>query len=161
MKNNDDYRLNFLNELLKRGDPNAVNEFTRMAENSARLNKNKTKNDDTPLLQKMLYWTLGIILILVIVTPMIAFLTAYSVFSYGYVAVKLWAWFIMPIFNVGALKLLQAAGILLLVRLFTYVPKIEDDPKIASGLKFWAKFVIGLAVPWATLLTGYIIHRLM
>ncbi len=160
---NDKDRLKFLHELsMKGGNPKAIRDFLNEAERSAKLNKNKDRDeDDSSFWSKAGYTILGVFLAILVMTPMIALLAAYSVFAYGYVAVKLWAWFIIPFFGVKALTLLQAAGIMLLVRHFTYVPKTDKTETDDDSIVVWSKAIIAFALPWLTLLLGYIIHRLM
>lgn len=89
----------------------------------------------------------------------------YDLFSYGFVGTKFWAWFIVPTFHVEPLTLLSMVGIVLLIRLFTHKPISIKEAEENANRKLDDKKVLYtlavLAAPWVSLLTGYIVHRLM
>lgn len=101
----------------------------------------------------------GICLGLVILVP----LSAYNFFAQGFVATKLWQWFVIPTFNFQPITLVQAGGIMLLVRLFTYINHSKDDksdPNEGVREKLLKLFGI-LLVPWYTLFIGWLAHLFM
>lgn len=58
-------------------------------------------------------------------------LTPFFITWFGFVAHKLWAWFVVPVFNLPHLAVSEAAGIALLARLYhsgaTPVPRNESE----------------------------------
>lgn len=107
-------------------------------------------------------YTIGYFLGIVLFFILFISLIIYGIFAYGFVAMKLWAWFIVPVFHLDPLSILQCAGIITLTRLI-----IKDDIKSYTNTneKTTKESVIEtigvLLFPWATLLTGYIIFKLM
>lgn len=135
--------------------------FETEAERIAALNKFKK----TPSLNATVIWQLilGILVSCLIFFAIFVPASVYFIWSHGFVLSKLWGWFCVP-HGMPALTLLQAAGIMAVVRLCTYrasaFPK-KDDGEPADTGKVIAHFFGLLLVPWVSLLFGYIIHRLM
>jgi hypothetical protein len=57
----------------------------------------------------------------------------------GFVILKLWAWFVVPIFETQPLRLVEAIGLMFLVN---YLKAKRD--KEANKEKFWEQFVTNL-----------------
>ena len=82
----------------------------------------------------------------------------YGAFVGAFVAVHLWAWFVVPTFGLAVLKMPAAVGIGLLISLWTIHvhPGHKDDRDWKEKLTT----IIGqLLSPWFVLLVGYICHR--
>lgn len=85
-------------------------------------------------------------------------LLVYFTWAGAVVFTNLWAWFIVPLFDVPELTLIQAAGLALVVGYLTRnynTAKGEDDTK-----KVVTNTVMLMLSPWLTLLIGYIIHNM-
>jgi hypothetical protein len=89
--------------------------------------------------------------------------SAYGIFTHGFVGHKLWEWFVVPVFNVQPISILQAAGIMFLARLFTYEnpfafgSSLKGLDKTSTTVQIWALVLL----PWLTLAMGYIVHRII
>jgi len=132
--------------------------FDIEAENALKLNKNKFGR--ISLGSKIIGWILGGIVGLFASLIVLLPATVYNIFSYGFVGMKLWQWFVATTFDLKPISLLQAAGVMLLIRLFTH----ENTEQKIKGEKMSEKvvYVVGLMlIPWFTLLVGYIIHCLI
>jgi membrane protein CcdC involved in cytochrome C biogenesis len=84
----------------------------------------------------------------------------------GFVCSTLWAWFIVPIFGLPALNILQAIGVGLVVSFFTLRLKdLREEMKDQSPTEVWKRLAQKLgqltAVHLVFLTSGYIVHRLM
>ena len=78
-----------------------------------------------------------------------------SQIMFGFVFSKLWAWFIVPVFDAPALRLVEAIGIMLLLGFLTAkMPKDEEKD-------FWKdltkKVIFSVSVCIIALLFGWII----
>ncbi len=78
----------------------------------------------------------------------------------GFALVKLWEWFIVPIFNVSALTVVQAIGISMVVGFLTYQATSSDDS--SSGDKSLTAIVSGSLIavilrPAIVLFFGWIV----
>ena len=86
----------------------------------------------------------------------------FSIIARGFVIMKLWAWFIVPIFALNALTLVHSIGLSLVVGLLTSELKPDDD---ADGEGWFAKiitrFVFLVIVYAAVLFEGWIISLFM
>ena len=96
------------------------------------------------------------------VLALLAIMWIYGIFAYGYVAVKLWAWFVMPVFHTDiTLGILQAAGLFMFVRFFTFEHKMPvDDPDEAMEHKV-SNVILTIIVPWVTLFLGWLLKSMM
>lgn len=118
----------------------------------AALNKHKHMNSDKS----------GITVFLTAIGSfvLIVLLWLYSIFAYGYVAVKLWAWFIVPVFHTDVtFGIIQAAGLFMVVRFFThdYKMPVTDETTIQKI----AEVGLQIIVPWATLFFGWLLKSMM
>ena len=102
-------------------------------------------------------------LVLVGVFALTALLWVYGIFAYGYVAVKLWAWFVVPVFHTEfTFGILQAAGLFMFVRFFTngHTAKIDSTDSRPMSDKV-AEVFVPIVTPWATLLLAWILKSMM
>ena len=114
--------------------------------------KNKKLSGDSPVV-----YLVALAAILILVVPV----SIYFVWSFAFVAVQLWNWFIIPFFHLGPVTILQMAGIGCFIRLFTFsVPNTNVDKDKALS-QLIAEIIGYICMPWVSLLFGYIIHRLM
>lgn len=125
--------------------------FDIEADRLRELNKYKNQPEGS-LSSKLLGGLVGLIIAVLIVTPVMI----YGIFANGFVATRLWAWFVVPVFHAPPLSILYAAGIMLLVRLFIHdlsgpKPPEENENK-------WLRILVVILAPWFFLLTGYLIH---
>jgi hypothetical protein len=128
--------------------------FDEEAKRMFALNKHKHMNSDKSIGVAFLIF-LGVLVLL----PL-AWL--YGVFSYGFVAVKLWTWFVVPVFHTTVnFGILQAARLCILVRFFTSEHKMSvSDPDETTEHKI-ASIILPLIVPWVTLLFGWLLKSIM
>lgn len=99
----------------------------------------------------------GIKAIAILVGFFVMFVLAYlyGAFAMGFVGMKLWAWFIVPVFGLPALTWGQAYGIALIVGLFTHqmlVPTNKDERTTPEKV---GHAIAGFLLPWITLIFGY------
>lgn len=95
--------------------------------------------------------TLGIIIII------FAFLI-YTTWSFAYVGSVLWQWFIVP-FGMKPISIAHAWGVSLLVRLWTFVYKYEDENESWKS-RFRSALMVFL-YPWFTLLLAKIAQMML
>lgn len=85
----------------------------------------------------------------------------YAILATGFVSVQLWSWFIVPVFDLPALTLLQAWGISLLVGLWTHqviIMPVADERSTSE--KIMGYFVV-LLNPWIILFVGWIVKTVL
>ena len=114
---------------------------------------NETLKDNIEKTGKSIWYWIGISLLI----PAIIIGLMGWVLTYGFVTMKLWLWFIVPIFDVKPITCLQAAGIMLLVHFGTHEYPADNDEGRTDFQKK-CRIVAILLIPWLTLLVGYIIH---
>ena len=129
--------------------------FEKEAERMTALNKHKHMNSDDKSGAAALLAVIGVFALL-------ALLWLYGIFAYGFVAVKLWAWFVVPVFHTSVtFGILQAAGLFMFVRFFTTEYKMPvTDPDETMEQKI-AKVMVPIIVPWATLFFGWLLRSMM
>lgn len=95
------------------------------------------------------YEPAAILLAIPIFGAIMAALIAYSVLAYGFVISQLWAWFIVPLFGLPALGLVEAYGVALVASLIvSHIPKGDADGK------WWASVLLR---PWIVLAVGWVL----
>lgn len=80
----------------------------------------------------------------------------YGAWAGAFVVTHLWAWYIMPAFGLGALKMIHAYGLTLLVSYITYRHTnltIKDERETYEKV---IEFVILLLYPWMILGLGWL-----
>ena len=85
----------------------------------------------------------------------------YTIFSYGFVSLKLWNWFILPLFpNMPSLNILTAMGLTSVFGWFNsrqfYKLKYKGE-KIEQNLDT----TIFIILPWITLIFAWVLHLLI
>jgi hypothetical protein len=76
----------------------------------------------------------------------------------AYAFVKLWSWFVVPLFPVSPLRMLPAMGLMMAI---SYATKTSPPPDERSYReKFASALSLSLAKPALALLVGAWIHRL-
>ena len=130
------------------------------------MNNNEAKSKYPSLFEpwytKVAAYIMGGIIGIVIFSFATIPIIIWGTFAQGFVGMKLWNWFIFDhIPGAPAMTILNAAGIAVLCRLFTYenLPIIDEDS--SNTKKNIQKLIVALIAPWIALLIGYIIHRLM
>ena len=154
--NPDDKRLaGFLNDLKHSSKGERSSFFEEESKRIAALNKDA---DKPTLGQKLLLALFAVALVGIFVVP----LTAYGILVTGFVATKLWSWFLVPL-GLPSIGILHAAGIATLVRLFTAENPFaaQDSAERVPEDKKMSRTITLILIPWATLLIGYIVHRCM
>lgn len=94
---------------------------------------------------------------------LLCLLWLYGIFAYGFVATKLWAWFVVPIFHTEySFGILQAAGLFMFVRFFTqnYNIKVNSQDDRPTSDKI-AEAFIPIIVPWMTLALAWILKSML
>lgn len=130
--------------------------FEQEAKRMSALNKHKHMNYSEK--------SAGAVFLIAVGTfALLALLWLYGIFAYGFVATKLWAWFIVPVFHPEyTFGILQAAGIFMFVRFFTqnYNIKInsQDERPISDKI---AEVFVPIVVPWITLLLAWILKAML
>jgi hypothetical protein len=86
-------------------------------------------------------------------------LTVLSTIVQGFVIVKLWAWFIVQIFDIRPITLIEAIGLSLFILYVNYrkPSKVEDDlyDIVVHG------FIESLTIGGIFLLFGWVVHLIM
>lgn len=85
----------------------------------------------------------------------------YGVFVIGFVGMKLWAWFVVPVFGLKALTITQAYGLSMIVGLWThqyFVNTNKDERETAEKV---GHLVGMLLTPWTTLFFGWLVHAFL
>lgn len=78
----------------------------------------------------------------------------------GFIIMKLWTWFIVPIFEINQLRIVEAIGIMLLVNYLNFKrEKNNRDNDFSEELGTNIGFVIGTGI--FILFSGWIIQSLM
>lgn len=99
----------------------------------------------------MKYFFIGLISAVLIVI-----LTLYSAYSWGYVAVIFYNWFITPYFpGLPVFTWMQFAGFMLMVNCFVHAPKTHIKKEYTDEENWWVSFLL---TPWLTLIVGLIFH---
>ncbi len=99
------------------------------------------------------------IIVLLVIIAVIAGAVIYSSMSWGYVLVKFWTWFLMPVFpQIHQILFWQAVGLMFIIGLF-HNADIENSIKSEytsehSGI---IKLIMG---PWITLICGWIMYSM-
>ena len=77
----------------------------------------------------------------------------------GWALSILWGWFIVPVFGLPKISIVQAAGInLLATTIVAQRPKDdEDDPKLSLA----KDFLFSILHPFLALMLGYVVHLFM
>lgn len=75
-------------------------------------------------------------------------IAVYSIFSYGYVGMIFWSWFVVPVFGVPALTMYQSWGLATMVSLWTHQTHTDkQDDERTSNQKIGA-LVLEILKPW-------------
>ena len=85
----------------------------------------------------------------------------FSIIARGFVIMKLWAWFIVPIFTLNALTLVHAIGLSLTIGLLTSELKQEEEDEDGWFAKIMKRFIFLVVVYAAILFEGWIISLFM
>lgn len=82
-------------------------------------------------------------------------LVIYSSISWGFVLMKFWVWFVLPVFPLlPVLTFWQAVGLMFIFGLFG---KSQISPKEKDNTSVWTTLLLG---PWLTLFGGWLIGTL-
>ena len=81
----------------------------------------------------------------------------------GYVMVRLWAWFMIPMFKLPPLPVAGAIGLMVVVGMVTtkYEPKKKDKTEDFTYSKAITNMLITTLIPLVFLLEGWIIQKYM
>lgn len=114
---------------------------------------NKFYNDSSNNVATNILASIGVLLVSFILGTS---LFLYGILTVGFVGGKLWAWYIVPVFGLKSLTIVQAWGIALLVGLWTkntFVHTNKDERETSEKIGH----SIGiLLAPWISLLIGWI-----
>ena len=84
-------------------------------------------------------------------------LILYSSFSWGYVAVIFWGWFIIPLFPEAPLfTWTQFAGFMFMLNCFVHQSNKHVKKEYKDEVTEWSGLILN---PWLTLLGGWIFHK--
>ena len=73
----------------------------------------------------------------------------------GFVLMKFWAWFIVPIFSLPTLTVVQAIGLGFIIRWLTHEKEVDEDKDFVEILIMSLKGIVSLGVAF---FMGWIIH---
>lgn len=103
-----------------------------------------------------------IVIAIVGVVALIVGIILYSSLSWGYVAYKMWSWFILPVFTQApTITFWQAVGIMFFIGLFHN--HTTADVYISDKWEYKDKnsaMVNALIAPWVTILVAYMIKTM-
>ena len=116
-------------------------------------------SDDNSLstTQSILAVGCGVILGIVL----LAIASFYSVFAGGFVGMKLWAWFIVPVFGVKALTLTQAWGISAIIAFWTHQMHLTTNKDERTNVEKYTAATVAVLSPWLTLLLAWFIKTVV
>ncbi len=100
------------------------------------------------------------VLALVGLVALIPLMVLYGSMSWGYVLLKFWTWFMLPVFTtVPHITFWQAVGLMLVISMFkgTGTLDIKDEYKEDK----WHRIAYSLMGPWLTLACGWFLHLFM
>lgn len=139
-------------------NPKARSLFELEAERIAALNKNKhPKANKSTFMDMLIGGGIGLVIALVFCGVVFIPLTIYTVFVHGFVAAKIWQWYVVPAFGVAPITWIVGGALMLLVRLFTYTIQTDKKSELTTKEKIM-NFVATLLVPWYTLLIAWAFH---
>lgn len=75
----------------------------------------------------------------------------------GWALTVLWIWFIIPVFNLPTLSIIQAIGIGMVVTFLTRHSINKEEAAKDTGAAIWTAIVSAVIVPLLTVGIGYII----
>jgi hypothetical protein len=102
----------------------------------------------------------GIVVVMALLAVFIAFSSMYN----GWVLMKLWEWFIIPVFHLPMLTLPAAMGLSLVVHFLTYQHQSTSDTKGTEEEEKKKRIRIFVQIflrPLIVLGIGYVIHLYM
>lgn len=79
----------------------------------------------------------------------------------GWATVKLWGWFVAPVFHVPELTLVPAMGISLLVSFLTTQLHTDTDEKKTDAEKFGRDLIYSIFIPLMGVGFGWLYHQFM
>jgi len=133
--------------------------FELEAERIAKLNQHKTSQSSGSWYSKLVGISLGVAISLVVMLLVLVPSSAYAVFAYGFVLMKLWGWFVVPTFGVAPISWVVGGGIMLLVRLLTLPEPKNDKAEVKKPLSEHLMFLLGtMLIPWYSLLVGWLLY---
>lgn len=148
-------------------EPKPKSLFETEAKRIAALNRNRytIPTGKSPafsnFFNKLLGWSVGTCFGLAVMSFIVVPLAIYNFMAYGYVGMKLWEWFIVPTFHFNPITLVQAGGIMLLVRLFSSENADTKNVDECSTHEKVGYYVGVLLIPWFTLSLGWVIKHWM
>ncbi len=80
----------------------------------------------------------------------------YGILVTGFVGMKLWAWFVVPIFGLPTLSIVQAWGIALLIGLWTHQLHATTNKDEREPSQKYATAIMAILSPWIILFFGWI-----
>ena len=119
----------------------------------------KQQRDETSIGEKLIEWTLMGIFVLLILAFFVIPLIVYFIWSHAYVLVKLWAWFIVPIFHLEPITWAQAWGLMIAVAFLTHVPSVWKGKDERETHEKVTEFVTLCLKPWLVLVTAWVCAR--
>jgi hypothetical protein len=80
----------------------------------------------------------------------------YGAFAMGFVGMKLWAWFVVPVFGLPALSWGQSYGLALIVGLYTHQLHVNTNKDERESHTKIGHAIGAILIPWFFLLVGWI-----
>jgi len=85
----------------------------------------------------------------------------YGVFAMGFVSMKLWAWFVVPVFGLKALTITQAYGLAMIASLWTHQFFINTNKDERETAEKVGHLIGVLLTPWMALFFGWLVHAFL
>jgi len=98
------------------------------------------------------------ILISIVLTLIVYFAsTIYGVLALGFVGMKLWSWFIVPVFGVPLLTITQAWGISTILSFWNHNPKIQTNKDERENSEIVFHNILLILQPWIVLAMAWFV----
>ncbi len=85
-----------------------------------------------------------------------AILFFYSVWAGGFIGMKLWSWYVVPVFGFKTLSIIQAWGVSLLIGLWAKSPNFKIDNSERTSTDKIGEGIAQLIYPWIVFLFGWL-----
>lgn len=105
--------------------------------------------------EKVVVGTLAVVGVSILAFMLGLAVLLYGVFVGGFVGMKLWAWFIVPVFGLNPITVVQAWGIALLVELWSHQIHVNTNKDEREPSAKVATFITVLLNPWIILFIGW------
>ena len=116
----------------------------------------KQQSNSMSIGEKFIEWFIIGVFGLLILAFFILPVAIYFVWAHAYVLVKLWAWFVVPLFHLEPLTWAQAWGVTIVVTYLTHIHytwKAKDERNTSEKV---TEFFLVFLKPWSVLGVGWV-----